>query len=98
METFVLNNLIVVVYFCWVRWVTMWLANMGDSVVLEALRAATSQDPELLKRGENLLKSWEGQAGFYRTLSVLFMLLWRHRYSTLLVSGYFYQPSSWNSS
>lgn len=45
---------------------------MGDSVVLEALRAATSQDPELLKRGENLLKSWEGQAGFYRTLSVLY--------------------------
>lgn len=44
---------------------------MGDSVVLEALRVATSQDPELLKRGENLLKSWEGQTGFYRTLSVL---------------------------
>ena len=44
---------------------------MGDSVVLEALRAATSQDPELLKRGEDLLKSWEGHTGFYRTLSVL---------------------------
>lgn len=46
---------------------------MGDSVVLEALRAATSQDPELLKRGEDLLKSWEGQNGFYRTLSAIFI-------------------------
>ena len=46
---------------------------MVDSVVLEALRAATSQDPELLKRGENVLKSWEAQPGFYRTLSVLYM-------------------------
>ena len=48
---------------------------MGDSVVLEALRAATSQDPELLKRGENVLKSWEGQAGFYRTLSVSYFVI-----------------------
>jgi len=44
---------------------------MGDGIVLEALRAATSQDPDLLKRGEDLLKSWEGQPGFYRTLSVI---------------------------
>lgn len=52
---------------------------MGDSVVLEALRAATSQDPELLKRGEDLLKSWEGQNGFYRTLSVSLVNQTLHR-------------------
>lgn len=41
----------------------------GDAVV-EALQCACSQDPAVLRVGEQRLKAWEGEKGFYATLAV----------------------------
>ena len=46
------------------------MASMASTVVLQALTNACSQDPTLLKRAEDELKSWETQPGFYTTLMV----------------------------
>ena len=40
------------------------------SRVLEALQCACSQDPSVLKVGEQQLKAWEKEPGFYTALSV----------------------------
>ena len=42
----------------------------GLGLVLEALRAAVSQDPTLLKQGEAHLEEWEKEVGFYSLLIV----------------------------
>lgn len=46
--------------------------STGDAVtgVLEALKYACSQDPSVLKVGEQQLKAWENQKGFYTALAV----------------------------
>ena len=38
--------------------------------IVEALIFACSQDPAVLKVGENYLKEWESQSGFYTILAV----------------------------
>ena len=38
--------------------------------VLEALQCACSQDPSVLKVGEQQLKAWENENGFYTALAV----------------------------
>ena len=38
--------------------------------VLEALQCACSQDPAVLKAGEERLKAWEAEKGFYTALAV----------------------------
>lgn len=42
----------------------------GKQMVYMALLEASSQDTDVLKRGEAKLKSWEVQPGFYTTLCV----------------------------
>lgn len=45
--------------------------SSGDKAgVLEALRCACSQEPSVLKVGEQQLKAWEKEAGFYTALAV----------------------------
>ena len=50
------------------------MSGGGDarSGVLEALQYACSQDPSVLKVGEQQLKTWEREPGFYTALSVSF--------------------------
>ena len=44
--------------------------NQGSEAILEALKLACSQNPEELKKGEEKLKNWEREAGFYSELAV----------------------------
>lgn len=45
--------------------------SSGDRAgVLEALRCSCSQEPSVLKVGEQQLKAWEKEAGFYTALAV----------------------------
>ena len=48
------------------------MSAIGDarSSVLEALQYACSQDPSVLKVGEQQLKAWESEKGFYAALAV----------------------------
>lgn len=45
-------------------------ASDARTGVLEALKYACSQDPSVLKVGEQQLKAWENQKGFYTALAV----------------------------
>jgi len=47
--------------------------------VIEVLRQAVSQDPNVLKSAEETLKQWETQQGFYIALYV--SLLWEGEFS-----------------
>lgn len=42
--------------------------------VIEVLRRAVSQDPNVLKSAEQILKQWETQQGFYIALYVSFCM------------------------
>lgn len=44
--------------------------EMSGDAVVEALQCACSQDPAVLRVGEQRLKAWEGEKGFYATLAV----------------------------
>ena len=46
---------------------------MSEAAVLQALQCACSQDPSVLKIGEQQLKAWETEKGFYSTLAVRFI-------------------------
>ena len=46
------------------------MSGEARSGVLEALQYACSQDPSVLKVGEERLKTWEKEKGFYTALSV----------------------------
>ena len=46
------------------------VASDARSSVLEALQCACSQDPSVLKVGEQQLKVWESEKGFYTALAV----------------------------
>jgi hypothetical protein len=41
-----------------------------SDAILEALKLACSQNPEELKEGEQKLKTWEREGGFYSELAV----------------------------
>lgn len=43
---------------------------MSEAAVLQALKCACSQDPAVLKVGEQQLKAWETEKGFYTSLAV----------------------------
>lgn len=43
---------------------------MSEAAVLQALQCACSQDPAVLKVGEQQLKAWETEKGFYTSLAV----------------------------
>lgn len=45
---------------------------MSEAAVLQALQCACSQDPSVLKIGEQQLKAWETEKGFYSTLAGVF--------------------------
>lgn len=45
-------------------------------IVVEVLRRASSQDPEILKPAEAKLREWETQPGFYTILFVCIFLLY----------------------
>lgn len=55
--------------------------------VVEALVFACSQDPAVLKEGENYLKQCELQAGFYTVLAVSCSMQHRVRVRTCLVGS-----------
>lgn len=44
--------------------------SQGSEAILEALKLSCSQNPEELKKGEEKLKNWEREAGFYSELAV----------------------------
>lgn len=44
-----------------------------DAAVIEVLQQAGSQDPEVLKPAEQMLKQWETERGFYTALYVSLM-------------------------
>lgn len=46
-----------------------------DAAVIEVLRQAVSQDPNVLKSAEQTLKQWETQQGFYIALYVSYCCL-----------------------
>lgn len=46
------------------------MAVMSGAGVLQALQLACSQDPNVLKLGEQQLKAWETEKGFYASLAV----------------------------
>lgn len=46
-----------------------------EAAVIEVLRQAVSQDPNVLKSAEETLKQWETQQGFYIALYVS-LLCW----------------------
>ena len=43
---------------------------MSEAAVLEALRCACSQEPAVLKAGEEQLRAWESEPGYYASLAV----------------------------
>lgn len=45
-------------------------STMSEAAVLQALKCACSQDPAVLKVGEQQLKAWETEKGFYTSLAV----------------------------
>ena len=45
-------------------------STMSEAAVLQALQCACSQDPAVLKVGEQQLKAWETEKGFYTSLAV----------------------------
>lgn len=49
--------------------------DSANSVVLQALTQATSQDTAVLKPAEEQLRQWETQPGFYSVLLVSFQSL-----------------------
>lgn len=51
-----------------------------EAAVIEVLRQAVSQDPNVLKSAEETLKQWETQQGFYIALYVSFPR-WKPEYS-----------------
>ena len=46
------------------------VSTMSEAAVLQALQCACSQDPAVLKVGEQQLKAWETEKGFYTSLAV----------------------------
>lgn len=44
--------------------------TMSEAAVLQALKCACSQEPAVLKVGEQQLKAWETEKGFYTSLAV----------------------------
>lgn len=52
--------------------------DSANSVVLQALTQATSQDTAVLKPAEEQLRQWETQPGFYSVLLVMFQSLTGH--------------------
>lgn len=46
-----------------------------DAAVIEVLRQAVSQDPNVLKSAEQTLKQWEIQQGFYIALYVSYYVI-----------------------
>ena len=51
------------------------MSDESDAAVLQALQCACSQDPSVLKVGEQQLKAWETEKGFYSTLAVRIITL-----------------------
>lgn len=49
---------------------------MSEAAVLQALQCACSQDPAVLKVGEQQLKAWETEKGFYTSLAVSINTKW----------------------
>ena len=51
------------------------MSAVSESVVLQALQLACSQDPSVLKLGEKQLDAWKNEKGYYGTLAVRAQLL-----------------------
>lgn len=58
--------------------------------VLEALQCACSQDPSVLKVGEEQLKAWEKENGFYTALAVSLLYSWPGNLLNIASSLYVY--------